>query len=210
MSQFSDATAHTDIQPPPNKPSKRWLWLLLSAGGVLLLSLACCCGVPLIFTGNAVSEAPEKIDATRNEIVDIQFDESFKPEICMDFWVTRFAIYKRSGDTGFIYLVDVVTDESSDLDDVEVQMRDGLERGMGKSDKGIERLEIVKSETRQYNIRKEAHEFEFVEGTDSEGRTFYDVSGAFAGKSRNAFIYIRVPASEYDEARIRSIIESIQ
>ncbi len=216
MSQFSEEAGQVE-QGTPKKKSGGWKWLLISLGGLLVVSFVCCCGgmmlSPALFSMaglKPITDVPEEIEATRSKIADVTFDDSFEPAMAMDVWAMRLVMYNRPEDGGFIYMVDLIRDENTSIDEFAVQMRNGMENQMSKSDEGIERLDMVKTETQEYTIRGEPADFEFMEGTSPDGATYYDVSGAFENGDRNVFLFIRVPASEYDEPRIRSIIESIK
>ena len=201
---------------PQKKPMSTGLkvaLILLAAGGVLML--VCCGGMAFVVNKvkNNISEDPAVVRARTKDVTDIEIPDDFQPVMSMDLIIMKMFVYetkKQDGQTkkhdGMLMIAELHQNFAKDQN-AEAQMKDA----MNKQGKGQPDLDIIKSETREFEIKGKPASFKFSEAQDPKTKKeFRQVTGSFPGKAGTAMLVLQVPANEYDEEEIVEMIESIK
>ncbi len=203
--------------PPPQENEgsgcgKKILFVLLGLGA--LSAVLCCVGGIFLYSkiDFEVTEDPAAATALTEEIAEIDIYPGFEPAgtLRMDVWVMEMnmAFYEYEEADGFFALAELDIIGSGD-EDVAREMRQSME------DSGVddgEDLRVISTETREFEIRGEASDFEFSELEHREtGEPYRQIAGAFPGKDKPfAAVWMLIHEDYYDDATAVAMIESIK
>lgn len=184
---------------------------------LVVVGLVCltCCGVGAYFAyfvRNAVHEQPEEIRNDTAAIVEIAIPERFKPVNGMNLVLFRMVKYttdpegkpqvEGAGELTLFEMSAAVINEQQEQE-IKQQMQKEMEKKSG------ENLPVEKSEDREFTIRGKKCTFQFGTFKHKDGEPWHRIQGTFPSKTGTATLVINLPDSEYDEAEIVKMIESI-
>jgi len=226
-------------EPQPRPPQKKGMStgvkviiiLACSIFGIMLV----CCGVGYFLVvyplQNAASNDPTVIAEVTEEIAEIDIPPGYRPKMSLnlkiaDSWLLRqipdmqkidrirFVVYDTGTEKGVFILMEIVGEEVR-LEQFgkaqEQQMRRQMEQQQG--DQKMRRVNVQDSEIKVFKIRGKKRQFTLAKGVDQETKqTYRQVSGTFAGKSKNAVVFfmLQVPEDQYKEAEVVKMIKSIK
>jgi hypothetical protein len=202
------------------------LIILGSIAGVCLL--ACCGGV--VFVGwkfqdfaknvvaNLATKDPQQIRDRTAKIIHVEIPEQqFPPAVAIDVVVMKEIIYGTLDKPNRPMLVIVEMDKNylgQQGGGSAKQQRQEILRAMKQQGQqpGMDTdINEESSETREFDIAGEKVPFEFIKGKASQGGTpTRQVVGVIQGRAGLIMLMIIVPESEYDEAAVVRMLESIR
>ena len=91
------------------------------------------------------------------------------------------------------------------------EQEDEMRRQLRRRNFGERELNIISSESREFEIRGEPVKFLFSEAEDPASDVAYrQITGSFPGKEGVAMLILQVPAEGYEEETFVKMIESIR
>jgi hypothetical protein len=201
------------------------LLVLGSLAGVALL--ACCGGVAFLavrFQGvaktiaqNLPTNNPQEIRARTARIVHIDIPPEFPPLAAIDLFVMKQMIYGKQGGGSMVMIMEINEamtggqDAGSAREQRQEIMRQMRQQQGQQAASADTELDEESSETREFEINGEKVQFEFIRGkSPNGGGPVRQVVGLFPGRQGTVMLMVMVPESEYDEAAIAKMIESIR
>ncbi len=191
------------------------LCLLLCCGGVITLAIK---GPKLVedYVDNAVSEDPVVIAQRREELLDIDIPESFKPKGSMDVvipFVDKRAMmivaYEGDPSSNSVVLVGL-GDAFSEMspEEMEIKIKESLEKeGLGQPENDAN----LENKTKNFTIGGRKTTFVYGTEVDEEGNAIrFHVTGTVRGKQAPVFVMITADADKFSEEDLDKIIESIE
>jgi hypothetical protein len=222
------STQEDFLNEPPRKQgmssTAKVLIILGSIAGVCLL--ICCGGVAFVgwrfqdfvkdFAANLTTNDPQEIRNRTARIVHIDIPEMFPPMLAIDVVFMKEIIYGTQNSPNKPLLIIVELDKSmlgpqgsadakQQRDEILRQMKQqGQQPGMNTD------IDQESSETREFTIDGEKVAFEFIKGTARGGGPTRQVVGVFPGRGGIVMLMLIIPESDYDEAAIMRMLESIR
>lgn len=185
--------------------------LCVFGGGALV-----CCGVGAYFISKfapSISQDPEVVEQTTREIVDIDIPDEFQPMHSMSmnmFAVTIKSVqYQRGDGIGMLTLMEMGGEFQQGGPGQAQQMRDILR----EQNQDLPNLDADdgEPEVREFTIRGEPVDVQFVKATDPEtGNSVRQISAVFPGKQGTVMLMLIVDGDAYDEAEVEALLESIR
>jgi hypothetical protein len=223
------STQEDFLNEPPRKQgmssTAKVLIILGSIAGVCLL--ACCGGVAFVgwkfqdfaknFAANLSTNDPQEIRARTAKIVHIDIPEQFPPAVAIDVVFMKEILYGTLDKPNRPLLVIVEIDKNflgaqgggSAKQQREEILRQMRQQGQQAGNMNTE-LDEESSETREFTIDGEKVPFEFIKGTARGGGPTRQIVGVFPGREGMVMLMVMVPESDYDEAAIMRMLESIR
>jgi hypothetical protein len=220
------STQEDFLNEPPRKQgmssTAKVLIILGSIAGVCLL--ACCGGVAFVgwkfqdfaknFAANFTTNNPDEIRARTAKIVHIDIPEQFPPTLAFDLFFMKEIVYGHPEKSKMVLILEF--DKSmlgpqgagTAKQQREEILRQMKQQGQQPGNMNTE-LDEESSETREFTIDGEKVPFEFIKGTARGGGPTRQVVGVFPGREGMVMLMVMVPESDYDEAAIVRMLESI-
>jgi hypothetical protein len=198
-------------QPAKGGGGLKILLIILGVVGGLAL-LACCGGVIGfgVWAGSAESRDPTEIRERTSAIVDVSLPGEFTPVASMSMMGMDIVAYSGpQADSGLELSQTGGMSAANDPEQMRFTFHATWEGENLPVPGGIQPDHSTHA-THQVNVRGNLEPFEFVRGTSSDGTQMWEVTGRFQGKGGRATLVLCVPTSEWDEARIKGFLESIQ
>lgn len=199
------------VPPKPTSGCTKVLVVLLVVGGVC--ALICCGGVGYVVwrIQKGISKEPAVVREETAQIVTMDIPPLFEPVMSMNLLsFMRMVVYQTpgpEGEEGMLVLAQFNQQFFPGDDAAEAKMKEALHE-QGKQNRDFD---IVKTETREIQVKGKPVKFQFAELKDPKDQKEYRrVTGAFAGKSGPAWLMLQVPMEKYDEAAVVSMLESIK
>jgi hypothetical protein len=229
-SKGASMSTHDDFQGEgPTKQgmssTAKVLLILGSIAGVCLL--VCCGGVAVVgwkfqgafknFAENLTTKDPNEIRARTAEIVHIDIPDAFPPMQAFDLMVMKQIIYGKPNGGSMIVIVEINRQmQGGQTAAGAKQQRQEILRQMRQQHQGQQpgninaEMNEESNETREFTINGEKVPFEFIKGS-ANGAPTRQVVGVFAGRNGTTImLMLMAPESEYDEAAVVKMIESIR
>ena len=187
--------------------AKVLLLMLFMAGGFFVL---CCGGVIWVYSQFEFDETAEGVLVMTEEIADIDIPESFEPQRAMEMDLLimsmKLAIYTAGTDDSVLILAETdfpTADQKLTQAEMKIVLR--------QQDRGGRYVDIINSETREFEIRGQTVKFVFAECEDIDtGEAVCQITGTFSGRQGMGFLMLQVEDESYDEDAVVRMIESIK
>ncbi len=221
------STQEDFLNEPPRKQgmssTAKVLIILASIAGVCML--ACCGGGVFVwfkakdaiqnFAQNFTTNDPQEIRARTAKIVHIDIPVTFPPMQAFDWFVMKQIIYGNPN-RSMLMIMEMSPQMQAGDGGTAKQQRDAmlkqLKQQQGQQSGNVNTdLNEESSETREFTIGGEKVPFEFIKGTAAQGGTpTRQVVGVFQGRQGMVMLMLMVPESDYDEAAVVRMLESIR
>jgi len=186
------------------------LIILLCVGGLFVLV---CCGGGIYLASQMdmdVNDDPEATKKVTAEIIDIEIPEVFEPKSSMSmnwiFFEMKLAAYEAKDNKGMLMITEIDMPMAEGDEQQQAEMR----KSMQQQNFGERSLTIIRSESREFEIRGETVKFQFAEAEDASDTPFRQVTGAFSGKGGAASLMLQIEEEQYDEEAVVKMLESIK
>jgi hypothetical protein len=223
------STQEDFLSEPPRKQgmssTAKVLIILGSIAGVSLL--ACCGGVVFVgwkfqevaknFAANLTTNDPQEVRARTARIMHIDIPEQFPPMMALDLVFMKEIIYGTPNnpnkpmllivqiDKGFLGQQGGANTKQQRQEILQQMKQQGQQSGNMNTD-----IDEESSETREFTIDGEKVPFEFIKGTARGGGPSRQVVGVIPGREGVIMLMMMVPESDYDEAAVVRMLESIR
>ena len=159
-----------------------------------------------------VSTDPAKVTAMADSIVQVETGADWKPEMSMDLFVMRMAIFTADQENAVLIVMDGNPATLGSGAEFENKMRSEITKQNAKRAGGKgEPTNEVSSSREDFMVRGEPVSFlvSQKEGVDSK-TPYLEISGAFDSNKpgHTAFIYLSAPESAMTMAQAKALIES--
>jgi hypothetical protein len=223
---------HDDLQAeqPPKRGMSSTTKVLLVLGSIAGLCLMLCCGggVYLFYKAKdmvSISTSPQDVKQRTQEIVQIDVPDDFVPAQSMKFAVPnvmsmKWAIYTKGANTQSILMLmeknqpGMAAQGGAGAKQQRDQMLQAMRQQHGQQGGGNQfntTINEESSETREFTVNGKKIEFDFVKGTrPGNGAKARQVVGVFPGRDGIIMLMLIVDESEYDEAAVERMIQSIR
>jgi hypothetical protein len=201
-----------DFPPPPQLPKKRSgcmtaLIVLLVLGGISLV--VCCGGFALVGYQfqKAVVEEPAAVQALKDEIAQVTLPVGMEPKggINGTFpFVGGIKMVMFEGENNSFFALGEVSGPMA------ASAQETFRQEIEKQRAEQQPSEDQTTEQVEFTVRGQPAQMEVVRGTKSDGTQKVEVFGSFEGHEGPAFIALSLDGEQYDDAKIRELIESIQ
>lgn len=221
------ATQNEFLNEPPRKQgmssTAKVLIILGSIAGVSLL--VCCGGVAFFywkfqdaishFAENFTTTNPQEIRDRTANIVRIDIPEEFPPIQAFDWFVIKQVVYGNQQKNSILMIMEMSPQMLGGADAGNAkQQRDAmlqqLKQQQGQQPGMNTDFKEESSETREFTIDGEKVPFEFIKGTGQGGAPTRQVVGVFKGREGLVMLMLIVRESDFDEAAVVRMIESIR
>lgn len=186
--------------------------------------LACCGGGIYLYTKgkefvdnivkNPPTNNPDEIRARTARVLEIEIPDNLTPTIAVDLIFMKQFIYGQPGNA-IVQIIEVnqqfmgVQGAAGGKEQRRQMLRQIRDQQKGQQFGSTELVE-ESSESREFTIDGQKVEFEFVKGTSPNGgAAARQVLGTIQGREGLIVIVMMFPESEYDEAEVVKMIESI-
>lgn len=186
--------------------------LLGLLGGMLFLVCGGACGFLVYLFTPSVSTSADEIVLIQQEIAPLAVPAFLEPVLAQKLdnpLVTlRQCVYRHQEGRGVLRLMETKVKFGEDEAGAR-QMLDQLSQD--KTGGEIHRLEVSRSETREFIIQQESVPFRFDEGRDLSSATRYrQVSGDFRGKNGWARLILQLEEEVWDEDAVTALLNSLK
>ncbi len=199
--------------------------VLLILGSIAGISLVLCCG-GMAFVGwkfqNVAKEMfvtdPAVVRQRTEEIIHIDIPADYTPTHAMKFDLMNVKMkqvgYQRKGSAGSMLMIMETSQPpapGASPKEQREQMRQAMRQQARQQGQASDEINEQSSETREFTINGESVPFEFIKGTAPQGGVpTRQVVGVFRGREGTVMLMLMSPESEYDEATVVKMIESIR
>lgn len=189
---------------PPSGGCSRGCLFGLAGCGCLTVILMAVGGFFLVdFFRNAASTDPVKVAATTSEIADFDIPATLKPKLRMNMVFMKMVVYASDDGESALNIVE--------FDTTKLPGGNNQQVGLNQETSSGRRLEIVKSELKEMQIRGENAKVTFAEAKDtSNGRDYRVVKAKFKGKAGPAEFELQLPADKYKDEDVKKFIDQIK
>lgn len=218
------------VEPPRKKSSgsnKLLIGLAIGCGGMMLL---CCGGIAVLgwfghkMAKEMISQDPVVVVEKTREITDVDIPDGFTPMMSMDMKVPftgqRLIIMttyvdKESQSNSLVFMQgDEKMGGVNSRQQFEMQMRQSIDQQGQQGQQRRENLIVQESEGFVHEVRGVETTFQIATAKESKtgeesGKEYWQVSGAFKGKSGPAFVFLTVEKEKMTREEIEAFIESI-
>lgn len=199
-----------EFQAKPRMRTRTKVLLALGLTGVV--SLFACCGGAWWIVSNAFShtQVPGEVQEVAESIATISIPPEYTPQVAVQIRMLmnmKMAVFARAGagQPGHVLLMEMTLPGKQSPDEMKSAMRKQVEEQRGKQQEIAE----TSRETRTFLIDGEEREFEFIAGTDKDGKTVHQVLGLFPGRSGMVIFMMTEYGDNWDEEQAVRIIQSI-
>lgn len=154
------------------------------------------------------SRNPELIRAKTDEMLTIDIDESFEPEVYINFVILKMSFFKSEDSQNKLLFASMTADNLDNSD-----VRSKIETQIQSGDNELPTIATVESGERIFEIRGHPVEFKFNKAKNAEtNEPYYSVTGIVDSDEadRKVLILLQVRQRDFTEAEIQTMLESIE
>lgn len=216
-------------EPPRKQGMSSTAKVLIVLGSIAGLGLVVCCGglafvgwkfqdVAKKFAANLTTNDPPEIRARTARIVHIDIPDEFPPMLAIDLMFMKEILYGTPDKPNRPMLIIVEIDKNflgqqggaNAKQQRQEILRQMKQQGQQSANMNTD-INEESSETREFTINGEKVPFEFIKGTAAHGGVpTRQVVGVFQGRGGMVMLMLMVPESDYDEAAVVGMLESIR